>query len=156
MEKPGTLWLFPDEQACRVYFYSARFPDGFQCPYWNWVGTSYRFQNYPDMLRCRSCHRNIRLTAGTIMQKSQVPLNTWFWGAFLVTSLTPGLSALQFQKMIGFNRYETAFNMLHKLRTAMVKPERDRIGGNWPVELDETYVGGEAQGKGVRSTTKHE
>lgn len=82
------------------------------------------------------------------MQKSHVPLNTWFWGAFLVTSLTPGLSALQFQKMIGLNQYETAFNMLRKLRTAMVRPERDHIGGNWPVELDETYVGGETQGEG--------
>ena len=82
------------------------------------------------------------------MQKSHVPLNTWFWGAFLVTSLTPGLSALQFQKMIGLNRYETAFNILRKLRTAMVRLERDKIGGNWPVELDETYVGGETQGEG--------
>ena len=37
------------------------------------------------------------------MQKSKVPLCTWFWGAFLVTSLTPGMSALQFQKMLGRN-----------------------------------------------------
>jgi len=145
---PDFQRLFPDEQACRTYLYSARFPDGFKCPYCKEIGTPYRFQNYPNMLRCRSCHRNTRLTAGTIMQKSQVPLNTWFWGAFLVTSLTPGLSALQFQKMIGLNRYETAFNMLHKLRAAMVRPERDCIGGNWPVELDETYVGGETQGEG--------
>lgn len=69
-------------------------------------------------------------------------------GGFLVTSLTPGLSALQFQKMIGIKRYETAFNVVHKLRTAMVRPERDSIGGEWPVELDETYVGGETQGEG--------
>lgn len=140
--------IFPDEQACRAYLYSSRFPNGFQCPYCNWIGPPYRFRNYPDMLRCRSCNRNTRLTAGTIMQKSHVPLNTWFWGAFLVTSLTPGLSALQFQKMIELNRYETAFNILRKLRTAMVRLERDKIGGNWPVELDETYVGGETQGEG--------
>jgi len=88
------------------------------------------------------------MTAGTIMQKSKVPLHIWFWGAFLVTSLTPGMSALQFQKMLGINRYETAFNMLHKLRTAMVRPGRDAIGGEWPVEVDETYVGGATQGEG--------
>jgi transposase-like protein len=82
------------------------------------------------------------------MQKSKVPLYTWFWGAFLVTSLTPGMSALQFQKMLGIKRYETAFNMLHKLRTAMVRPGRDAIGGEWPVEVDETYVGGATQGEG--------
>ncbi len=58
------------------------------------------------------------------------------------------MSALQFQKMLGIKRYETAFNMLHKLRAAMVRPERDAIGGQWPVEVDETYVGGATQGEG--------
>ena len=60
----------------------------------------------------------------------------------------PGMSALQFQKMLKINRYEVAFNMLHKLRAAMVRPKRDRIGGKWPVEVDETYVGGATQGEG--------
>ena len=100
------------------------------------------------MLRCRSCRRDTRLTAGTIMQNSKVSLCTWFWGAFLVTSLTPGMSALQFQKMLGIKRYETAFSMLHKLRAAMVRPRRDPIGGEWPVEVDETFVGGATQGEG--------
>ena len=58
------------------------------------------------------------------------------------------MSALQFQKMLGINRYEVAYNMLHKLRAAMVRPERDPIGGRWPVEVDETYVGGATQGEG--------
>lgn len=82
------------------------------------------------------------------MAKSKLPLCTWFWGAFLVTSLTPGMSALQFQKMLGISRYETAFNMLHKLRAAMVRPERDAIGNPWSVEVDETWVGGATQGEG--------
>jgi len=145
---PDFQRIFPNEEACRTYLYTARFPNGFACPYCNWTGKPYRFQNQPDMLRCRSCKRNTRLTGGTIMQKSKVPLNTWFWGAFLVTSLTPGMSALQFQKMLGIKRYETAFNMLHKLRAAMVRPERDPIGGEWPVEVDETYIGGATQGEG--------
>jgi len=82
------------------------------------------------------------------MQNSKMSLCTWFWGAFLVTSLTPGMSALQFQKMLGIKRYETAFNMLHKLRAAMIRPERDAIGSEWPVEVDETYIGGATQGEG--------
>jgi len=144
---PDFQRIFPNEEACYNYLYAARFPNGFICPYCNWSGNAYRFRNRPDMLRCKRCRRDTRLTAGTIMQKSKVPLHTWFWGAFLVTSLTPGMSALQFQKMLGINRYETAFNMLHKLRTAMVRPGRDAIGGEWPVEVDETYVGGATQGE---------
>lgn len=38
------------------------------------------------------------------------------------------------------DRYETAFVMLHKLRRAMRRPERDRIAGT--VEVDEAYIGG--------------
>ncbi len=145
---PDFQRVFPNEEACSAYIYAARFPSGFVCPYCKWSGNAYRFHNRPDMLRCKHCKRDTRLTANTIMQKSKMPLHTWFWGAFLVTSLTPGISALQFQKMLGLNRYETAFNMLHKLRSAMVRPERDAIGGEWPVEVDETYVGGATQGEG--------
>ncbi len=100
------------------------------------------------MLRYRGCKRSTQLTAGTVMQNSKMPLSTWFLGSFLVTSLTPGMSALQFQKMLGINRYETAFTMLHKLRAAMVRLGRDGIGGEWPVEVDETFVGGATQGEG--------
>ncbi len=145
---PDFQRVFPGEEACRASLYAARFPNGFVCPQCGWTGDPYRFRNQPDMLRCRSCKRNTRLTAGTLMQKSRLPLCTWFWGAFLVTSLTPGMSARQFQKMLGIQRYETAFNMLHKLRAAMVRPERDPIGSEWPVEVDETYVGGATQGEG--------
>src|SRR5664280_328297 len=69
-------------------------------------------------------------------------------GGLLVTTQTPSMSALQFQRQLGLGRYETAFQMLHKLRAAMVRPDQDRIGGEWPVELDETWVGGATQGEG--------
>jgi hypothetical protein len=58
------------------------------------------------------------------------------------------MSALQFQKLLGLTRYETAFQMLHKLRAALIRPARDGIGGEWPVEVDETWVGGATQGEG--------
>ena len=61
------------------------------------------------------------------MQQSHTPLSTWFWGAYLVTTQTPGMSAVQFQRQLGL-RYETAFQILHKLRAGMVRPERDSIG----------------------------
>ena len=145
---PDFQRVFPNEEACAAYLYSVRFPSGFACPYCEWAGAPYRFANRSDMLRCRRCRRDTRLTSGTVMQGSRLPLQTWFWAAFLVTSLTPGLSAVQFQKLLGVKRYETAFNMLHKLRAAMVRPERDLIGGEWLVEVDETYVGGVTQGEG--------
>lgn len=145
---PDFQRVFPDENACTTFLYAARFPSGFICPYCLTQGDPYRFKNQTKMLRCRICKRNTRLTAGTIMEKSKMPISIWFWGAWLITSHTPGISALQFQKLLGLTRYETAFQMLHKLRAAMIRPERDGIGSEWTVEVDETWVGGATQGEG--------
>jgi hypothetical protein len=82
------------------------------------------------------------------MQSSHTPLSIWFWGAYLMTTQTPGQSALQFQRQLGLSRYETAFQILHKLRASMVRPERDTIGGEHSVEIDECLVGGATRGEG--------
>ncbi len=82
------------------------------------------------------------------MQSTHMPLSTWFWAAYLVTTQTPGQSALQFQRQLGLKRNETAFMILHKLLASMVRPERDSIGGEYPVELDEAFIGGKARGVG--------
>ena len=82
------------------------------------------------------------------MQSSHTPLSTWFWSAYLVTTQTTGQSALQFQRQLGLSRYETAFQILHKLRSAMVRPERDPIGDEYPVEVDECFIGGRRRGEG--------
>ena len=82
------------------------------------------------------------------MQSSHTPLSTWFWGAYLMTTQTPGQSALQFQRQLGLSRYETAFGILHKLRAGMVRPDRDAIGGEHPVEIDECLIGGATRGEG--------
>lgn len=84
------------------------------------------------------------------MERGHTPLTTWFWGAYLVASHTPGMSAVQFQRQLGLKRYETAFQILHKLRASMVRPDIDRIGGvrGEYVELDETHVGGKTRGEG--------
>ena len=63
------------------------------------------------------------------MERSHTPLNVWFWAAYLLASQTPGMSAVQFQRQLGLSRYETAFQILHKLRSGMVRPNQDRIGG---------------------------
>lgn len=74
------------------------------------------------------------------MHKTHLPLTVWFWAAYLVATHGPGISALQLQRQLGISRYETAWAILHKLRRAMVAPEREPLTGE--VEVDEGFLGG--------------
>ena len=141
--------VFPNDAACAQYLERMRWPDGFACPKCGQAGKPYRFPTRSSVvLRCRKCKLNTSLTSGTVMMSTHTPLSTWFWGAYLVTTQTPGQSALQFQRQLGLSRYETAYQILHKLRAGMVRPEREGIGGEYPVEVDECLIGGKTRGEG--------
>jgi hypothetical protein len=92
------------------------------------------------------------VTAGTIFDRSRTSLQEWFTAAWYVTNQKYGVSALGLQRVLGLGSYQTAWTLLHKLRTAMVRPGRDRLQGS--VEVDETYVGGVEEG--VRGRETHE
>jgi transposase-like protein len=83
------------------------------------------------------------VTAGTIFQDSHKPLVLWFRAMWYVTSQKSGTSALGLQQALGLRSYQTAWVWLHKLRRAMVRPDRDQLSGR--VEVDEGYVGGEEE-----------
>lgn len=142
--------LFPDEAACAAYLERARWSDGFICLRCGTIGEPYRYSARPGVLCCRACRRETRLTAGTVMERTHTPLSVWFWAAYLVASQTPGISAVQLQRQLGLSRYETAFQILHKLRAGMVRPDQDQIGGkpDEHVEADETWIGGRTRGEG--------
>jgi len=86
------------------------------------------------------------------MHRSRTQIHVWFWAAYLVATQTPGISALEIQKKLGIRRYETAFQLMHKLRAAMMRPDRDQIGAEWPLEMDIAFVGGKHKG-GVQGQT---
>ena len=113
---PEFQQVFPDDAACSRYLEHLRWPHGFTCMKCASIGEPYRFAKRRSVvLRCRACQANISLMAGTVMQDSHTPLSIWFWGAYLVATQTPGQSAMQFQRQLGLRRYETAFQILHKL-----------------------------------------
>ena len=105
------------------------------------------------LILCRKCKRQASVTAGTLFHRTHKPLRTWFLAMWFVTSQKHGASALGMQRVLGFGSYNTAWNWLHKLRRAMVRPGRDRLIGS--VEVDETYVGGvgDVRGRGAKRKT---
>jgi transposase-like protein len=90
------------------------------------------------------------VTAGTIFQDTRKPLTLWFRAAWWVTSQKNGASAMGLQRVLGLKSYKTAWTWLHKLRRAMIRPDRDRLTGR--IEVDETYVGGLEEGVRGRQT----
>jgi transposase-like protein len=152
-EYPRTLMEFEQrfatDEACRDYLFGLRWPRGFICPRcgggWAWAMSRSRWL-------CRQCRHQASVTAGTVFQDSHLPLRTWFRTMWHVTSQKNGASALGLQRVLGLGSYETAWAMLHKLRRAMVRPGRDRLGG--VVEVDETYWGSEEEGVIGRQTER--
>lgn len=134
---------FATEDDCRAYMMESRWPNGFTCPSCG-NGDYYEIRSR-NLLKCKRCGHQTSVTAGTVLHRTRNPLRLWFWAAYLVSTHTPGISAVQLQRQLGLSRYETAWAMLHKLRRAMVRPGRDRIRGT--VEIDETYVGGVEEGR---------
>jgi len=133
-----------DEDACKSYLAARRWPDGVHCPRcgnpkvydlhsrkWHWQctqcapggSTGYRFS----------------VIAGTIFENTNKPLRQWFKVVHLMLTSKKGISSLQIQRQMGFGSYETALNMTHKIRAALIEPQT-KLGGI--VEVDETYVGG--------------
>lgn len=140
---------FATEEKCRDYLVRLRWPDGFRCP--ACTGTKAVLVR-AALFQCSSCRRQTSATAGTIFQDTRKPLKMWFRAMWYVTSQKNGASALGLQRVLGLKSYETAWTWLHKLRRAMVRPDRDRLSG-W-VEVDETMIGGQENGVSGRRTTK--
>jgi hypothetical protein len=134
---------FATEQACREYLFASRWPDGFVCPGCESLraGVMHRRRL---LWQCKDCAQQTSATAGTVMHKTHTPLRTWFWAAYLVATHHPGISAKQLQRQLALSRYETAWLILHKLRRAMVAPEREPL--QHEVEIDECWIGGVGPG----------
>ncbi|MDE1975863.1 MAG: IS1595 family transposase [Elusimicrobia bacterium] len=136
---------FASEQACAAYLALVRWPQGFECPR---CRHQRAWRESLRTYRCRGCRKQVHLTAGTIMHRSHLPLRTWFWAAYLMSTLTPGISALQLMRQLGLGSYRTALYLCRRLRRAMVNPAREPLAG--VVEADETYIGGSRVRKGVK------
>jgi len=138
--------MFPDEAACAAHLARLRWGWGFEefaCRRCGVVAQPWLETR--GLLGCSSCRAQTSVTAGTVLNKTRTPLLTWFDAAWLVATPKTGVSAKTLERMLGL-RYRTAWALLHRLRVAMVRAERPRLGG--VVEVDETFVGGVRRGMG--------
>lgn len=133
---------FPTDEACRDYLARLRWPEGFRCPR---CENTKAYAIGSTLYQCSMCRYQVSVIAGTIFQDTHKPLTMWFRAFWWVAGQKNGASALGLKRILGLGSYQTAWAWLHKMRSAMVRPGRDRLGGL--VEVDESYVGGEKSGK---------
>lgn len=133
---------FPNDAACADYLEWLRWPSGFVCPRCETPG-SWRMAD--GQFWCERCRRRVSVTTGTIFHRTRTPLTLWFAAAWYMTSAKNGVSAKTLHRLLGFGSYQTAWSMLHRFRTAMVRPGRYQLVGE--VEVDETMLGGTKPGK---------
>lgn len=127
---------FSTEEACEKYLINYRWSKGFKCPIcgdkeFYWIRSK-------RALQCKTNRHQTYLTAGTVMHRTRTPLRIWFWASYLFITGKRGISAFRLHQRLGI-RYETAWQILHKLRASMANPLKDKIGGG-DVEVDQFYI----------------
>ena len=132
---------FRTDADCLDYLDWLRWPEGFACP---GCGHGERWSLSDRRIMCASCGGRTSVTAGTIFERTRTPLTVWFTAGWLFATGKDGISALSLQRTLEIGSYQTAWAMLHRLRSVLVRPGRDRLAG--AVEVDETYIGGEEPG----------
>src|SRR3954454_10289571 len=142
-DMPSFLAQFGTDEQCRKYLFKARWPDGLRCVACG-HDDAYALRT-KIVYECVACRKQHSLLAGTIFEQTKTGLAKWFLAIYLVTSSKGGIAATELQRQLGLGSYGTAWTWLHKLRKAMVRPDRQPLAGR--VEADETYVGGPRPGK---------
>jgi transposase-like protein len=142
-DMPSFLTRFGTDEQCREYLFQARWPDGFRCAACG-RGDAYALKT-KIVYECVACRKQHSLLAGTIFEQTKTGLAKWFLAIYLVTSSKGGIAATELKRQLGFGSYQTAWSWLHKIRKAMVRPDREPLAER--VEADETYVGGAKRGR---------
>ena len=133
-------WFVTDAD-CLDYLDWLRWPDGFVCPRCAHAGG---WALGDGRYKCAACGARTAVTAGTLFDRRRTPLTVWFTACWMFAAQKDGVSALGLQRALEIGSYPTAWAMLHRLRSVLVRPGRDRLTGI--VEVDETYIGGEEPG----------
>lgn len=130
---------FRSDDKCRRYLEKLRWPEGVCCPRCGGVVIS-RI-HYRDQFDCDNCRYQFSVTSGTMMHDTKLPLWKWFLAVYMMVEAKKGVSANQLKRTLDVS-YRTAWYLCHRIRKALETPDGLLAG---VVEIDATYIGGEAE-----------
>jgi len=159
MKAPKTLQdaiiYFSDADNCLNYMVDSRWPDGVVCP--TCERTDPTFLKTQKKWQCKSAHAKRQFTAkvGTIFEDSPLGLEKWLPAVWLITNAKNGVSSYELSRSLGVTQ-KTAWFMLHRIREAMKSGSLAKMGGNGPIEIDETFIGGQKKNMHAAKRIRYE
>jgi transposase-like protein len=134
---------FHNEDAARLWFEAARWPDGPVCPHCG--SLKHYATKKAGRFRCgeKECRKDYTVMTKSVMERSHAKLTQWAWAFHLYASSKKGFTAMQLQRSLGCE-YNTAWFLHHRVMEAMRRGGLDLppMGGPGKVvEADEAYHG---------------
>ena len=139
---------FPDDDACLEHIFQIKYGDAPFCPKCE-KHTKHHRVSGRRQYACQFCGHQIAPCVRTPFEKSRTSLQKWFYAMYLFTTSRHGVPAKELERQLGVT-YKTAWRMAHELRKLMVQTDSRGHSsfGSGHVEIDETFVGGKAKGRG--------
>ncbi len=137
--------MFPDERSARKWLEELRWAEGRYCGHCLSTRTRSVKDEKPMPYWCGSCRKYFSVKTGTVMQSSNLQLQKWVIGIYLITTSLKGVSSMKLHRDLGITQ-KTAWFMAQRIREGWMQKKTAELDGN-SVEVDETYIGGKEGNK---------
>jgi transposase-like protein len=143
MKRPVTLQqaiiYFSDADRAFRYAVELRWPEArIDCP--RCGSEKHSFVSTRKIWFCKGCKKQFTVKVGTIFEDSPIGLDKWMTAVWMICGAKNGVSSYEIHRALGVTQ-KTAWFMLHRIREAMKSGSVVKMGGNGPIEVDETYLG---------------
>lgn len=135
----AVMTLYPDQRACIAHLERVRWGNRPTCPYCGSLDVARKREGkLVGHWNCHDCRDSFNALAGTVMQKTKIPLVKWFAAIALVVNAKKSLSSCQLARDLEMNQ-GTAWYLMQRIRAAMAADQGPLLRGI--VESDGTYIG---------------
>ena len=141
------ITTFDTEEKCIDYLEKIRWRDKVISPF---DSTSKVYKLKRNLYQCKNSDKRFNVKTGTLFEGTNIKLQKWFLGIYLITSHKKGISSLQLSRDLNISQKSSWF-MLHRIRncygieTPILKNE---------VEVDETFIGGKSKNTNLKDGEK--
>ena len=145
VREPKTLQeatiYFSNADNCVAYLVDRRWPDGkVKCPTCGRDDVSCVPARRVWQCKTRHPKSQFSIKVGTIFEDSALGLDKWLMAMWMVANCKNGVSSWEMHRTLGITQ-KSAWHMLHRIRLALGQKFDDKMGGEGPFEIDETFVG---------------